>query len=57
MVRAPSSFVGMPALLPTGIKKRGLMAGKRKELMASARDKASKETNKAAEQVSKAVKK
>eukprot|EP00891_Asterochloris_glomerata_P008119 jgi/Astpho2/8119/Aster-03059 len=41
----------------TGIKKRGLMAGKRKELMASARDKASKETNKAAEQVSKAVKK
>ena len=57
MVRAPSSFVEMPALLPTGIKKRGLMAGKRKELMASARDKASKETNKAAEQVSKAVKK
>ena len=45
------------ALLPTGIKKRGLMAGKRKELMASAREKASKETNKAAEQVSKAAKK
>ena len=52
-----SAFWATFALLPTGIKKRGLMAGKRKELMASAREKASKETNKAAEQVSKAVKK